>query len=151
MWDRCWDGVNLDSVDHKTHVAYPTGADCPASHPVQLPQIFIETIWDTGFFPQSMWPLDGSQPFVFSQGDPTGYGHHADYVFGWKGDVLQKAMDARCDVYDASPAPLVFPATDCPQLKSQEVGIANTCIQKQLAQEELDDCEFDDVLCDEFG
>jgi hypothetical protein len=40
----CWDGVNLDAPDHRSHMAYPvgetgspTGMGCPASHPVQLP------------------------------------------------------------------------------------------------------------------
>lgn len=74
--------------------------------------------------------------------DRTGFGHHADYVFGWKGDALQNAMDARCDVYDASPDPLVFPASGCPQLKSQDQFIANQCSQKQIAQEDIDDCKL---------
>lgn len=71
----------------------------------------------------------------------TGFGHHADYVFGWKGDALQKAMDARCDVYDASPDPLVFPASGCPQLRTQDVAVANQCNQQQTAPEDLDACK----------
>lgn len=51
-------------------------------------------------------------------------------------------MDARCDVYDASPDPLVFPASGCPQLKTQDVAVANQCKQKQIAGEELDECEL---------
>ncbi|KAI0885137.1 uncharacterized protein GGS22DRAFT_162871 [Annulohypoxylon maeteangense] len=41
----CWDGVNVDSPDHKSHVAYPetgtfeSSGPCPASHPVKLPQV----------------------------------------------------------------------------------------------------------------
>jgi hypothetical protein len=48
----CWDGKNTDSVDHKSHVAYPssgsfdTSGSCPASHPVQLPQVMYEVMWD---------------------------------------------------------------------------------------------------------
>jgi len=43
----CWDGKNLDSPNHKSHVAYPDGAydrgaECPASHPVNIPQIVME-------------------------------------------------------------------------------------------------------------
>ncbi|KAG9234742.1 hypothetical protein BJ875DRAFT_375744 [Amylocarpus encephaloides] len=141
FFPTCWDGVNLDSPDHKTHVAYPVQGvfgNCPKSHPVEIPQVFIETIWDTGKFDQSLWPDDGSQPFVFSQGDPTGFGHHADYVFGWKGDSLQKAMDARCDVFDARPDPIIHPASECPQLRTQEQAVANECSKRQTAQEDID-------------
>src|SRR5699024_2702271 len=36
----CWDGVHLDSADHKSHMAYAAGnGACPTSHPVSLPQI----------------------------------------------------------------------------------------------------------------
>jgi hypothetical protein len=81
----CWDGVNLDSEDHMSHVAYPasgtfeSGGPCPASHPVRIPQLFYEVIWDTRQFnDRSLWPEDGSQPFVWSYGDFTGYGTHGD-------------------------------------------------------------------------
>lgn len=49
----CWDGQNLDSPDHKSHVAYPVtgpqtftgtsvGGDCPSTHPVKIPQLMLE-------------------------------------------------------------------------------------------------------------
>jgi hypothetical protein len=51
----CWDGKNLDSPNHQSHVAYgigsktndvgPTG-DCPSTHPVILPQVMYEVMWD---------------------------------------------------------------------------------------------------------
>jgi Domain of unknown function (DUF1996) len=75
----CWDGKNLDSPDHASHVKYsratgktpndPSGG-CPASHPVRIPQLMLETVWDTRQFnDKSLWPQDGSQPFVWSFGD----------------------------------------------------------------------------------
>ncbi|HLB51580.1 hypothetical protein A3F07_01610 [candidate division WWE3 bacterium RIFCSPHIGHO2_12_FULL_38_15] len=36
---NCWDGVNLDSTDHKSHMAYPIEGNCPATHPVAIPRI----------------------------------------------------------------------------------------------------------------
>lgn len=53
----CWDGVNLDSPDHMSHLAYAVGAKandvgptgkCPASHPVVIPQVMYEVMWDVG-------------------------------------------------------------------------------------------------------
>lgn len=60
-----------------SHVAYPSSGTfessgpCPSTHPVKLPQLFYETVWDTtSFNEKSLWPADGSQPFVWSYGDP---------------------------------------------------------------------------------
>lgn len=55
----------------------------------------------------------------------TGYGNHGDYVFGWKGDALQKAMDTNCNI-------------NCPQLKTQSIAAANKCSQQQKVKEDVD-------------
>ncbi|KAL1856295.1 hypothetical protein VTK73DRAFT_8407 [Phialemonium thermophilum] len=72
----CWDGKNLDSPDHMSHMSYPASGTfesegpCPATHPVRTPQLMYETIWDTRpFNDPNEWPEDGSQPFVWSMGD----------------------------------------------------------------------------------
>ena len=148
----CWDGVNLDSPDHMQHVSYPeTGTfensgKCPSTHPVKLPQLMFEVIWDTaGFNDKAEWPADGSQPFTFSQGDATGYGQHGDCksselvmngsgiltsiftdVFGWEGDSLQKAMASSC-----------FGA-NCNVLKSQSFAEANKCAIRKTVDEDVD-------------
>ncbi|KAF4633041.1 hypothetical protein G7Y89_g5087 [Cudoniella acicularis] len=134
---NCWDGVNLDTPNHQDHVAYPTtgpanflslGGSCPSTHPVRIPQIMLEVVWDTTpFNNKADWPTDGSQPFVLSTGDPTGLGQHADYVFGWKGDSLQKAMDtAGCM------------GASCASLKTQAITDAKKCGVKKLVNENED-------------
>lgn len=132
---QCWDGVNLDSPDHESHVAHPTigtagpegsfmfGTDCPASHPVRIPLLFTETVWDTKpFNDPELWPEDGSQPLVWSMGDPTGYGHHADYVFGWEGDSLTRAMESqRC---------MTSLPRNCDELTNLSDAEINSCTQR---------------------
>jgi hypothetical protein len=75
----CWDGKNLDSPDHQSHMystvkgGFREAGPCPASHPVRMPQLAYETMWNTTAF-KDMWPKDGSQPFVWSYSDSKGYG-----------------------------------------------------------------------------
>jgi hypothetical protein len=109
IFPTCWDGKNLDSEDHQSHVAYGQGSGatgggaCPTSHPVKLPQIMYELMWDVkAFADQSMWPTDGSPPFTYSMG-LGGSAAHGDYMFGWQGDSLQKAMDNGCNLNQACP------------------------------------------------
>ena len=37
----CWNGVDLDSANHKSHMAYPIADECPAGYPVPVPMIEI--------------------------------------------------------------------------------------------------------------
>jgi hypothetical protein len=91
----------------------------------------LKVVWDTtGFNNKAEWPADGSQPFVLSTGDNTGYGQHGDYVFGWKGDALQRAMDDNgC-----------FSAT-CGNQKSQDNAAAAKCTIPKTVKEDVDGCE----------
>ncbi|KAI0207010.1 WSC domain-containing protein [Astrocystis sublimbata] len=90
----CWDGKNLDSPDHKSHMAYPSGIDngvCPKSHPRRFITLFYEVNWQVDEF-KDMWYGD-KQPFVFSTGDSEGYGYHSDFLNGWDIPTLQKAIN----------------------------------------------------------
>ncbi|KAI5116298.1 hypothetical protein M0805_003653 [Coniferiporia weirii] len=89
----CWDGHNIDSEDHQSHMAYPVGGqpdlgDCPSDHPIKLITLFHEWIFDVGKFEFT----SGEKNWVFSFGDELGYGFHADFVNGWNQDVLEAAI-----------------------------------------------------------
>ncbi|EJT71718.1 hypothetical protein GGTG_10972 [Gaeumannomyces tritici R3-111a-1] len=133
----CWDGKNLDSRDHHLHMvstageAFAVPRPCPASHPVRMPQLALEAMWDTApFNDRSLWPEDGGQPFVWSHDDRLGYGTHADYVFGWQGDALQRAMDSPCmfRACGAAGGPLTI----------QRRGAKNECNVKSTVTEQID-------------
>jgi hypothetical protein len=134
----CWDGKNLDSPDHQSHMyntaneAFQPAGPCPATHPVRMPQVAYETLWDTTQF-NSMWDGNTPNPFVLSFAtDNKGYGTHADYLFGWKGDALQRAMDSSC----------MFQACENGKpLKSQKVAAMNKCSVKDLVNENIDGCK----------
>ncbi|QIW95716.1 hypothetical protein AMS68_001234 [Peltaster fructicola] len=80
----CWDGVNLDSADHQSHVSYPDpalggdtqGGMCPKSHPHAMINIGAEFGWSTK-------GVSSPNTLVWAQGDTTGYGFHGDFMMGW--------------------------------------------------------------------
>ena len=84
-------GKDLYKADN-SHVAYLSDIDngiCPPTHPHILPHLFLETNYAVAQVPDQQ---PGGQ-FVFSQGDPTGYGFHGDFQNGWQIDVLQEAIN----------------------------------------------------------
>ncbi|KZW02975.1 hypothetical protein EXIGLDRAFT_636604 [Exidia glandulosa HHB12029] len=92
---NCWDGKNLDTKDHKSHVAYMSIMDngkCPDTHPVPFISMFYEQTWDTGDFDARWDPATDKWPFVWSHGDPTGFGYHGDFIMGWDVQTLQSAI-----------------------------------------------------------
>ncbi|KAJ4368749.1 hypothetical protein N0V83_005831 [Neocucurbitaria cava] len=132
----CWDGKNLDSPDHMSHLSYPASGTfesqgpCPSSHPVRVPQVMYEVIYETAQFNDpSIWPEDGSQPFVYSFGDATGYGNHGDYIFGWKDDALQKIMDEECYV-------------NCKSMRTQSIDQMNSCSVGRKVVEDIGDSDW---------
>ena len=91
---QCWDGVNLDSPDHRSHMSYPVGGACPATHPVAIPEITesaLYTVTDAAAIKR--WRLSSD---TYDKSIPAGYSAHADWFNGWKPDVM-KTWVTNCD------------------------------------------------------
>lgn len=97
FFQQCWDGVNLDSPDHQSHVAYEDfNTGCPSTHPVVLPQIQYNIAW-------SIKSLGGvanipnlrlsSDNYPLSQ--PGGLSGHGDWVNGWNPTIMNMIV-SRC-------------------------------------------------------
>ena len=92
---QCWDGYNLDSADHRSHMKYQGshagGEACPSSHPYHLGRLTLTVKWDieVGDSP-SLWrfssDMDGREP---------GASLHADWFGAWEDSVL-KAWHDNC-------------------------------------------------------
>lgn len=83
---QCWDGVNLDSPDHKSHMAETTGSGCPSTHPVAIPKIDYEihyAVTNT----MAKWRLSSDN---YASTSPGGYSGHGDYWMGWDVDTMNK-------------------------------------------------------------
>lgn len=86
---QCWDGVNLDSPDHRSHMAYATtGRGCPASHPVPIPEISYNVSFIVPPEGTSSWRLSSD-----AYEGPAGYSMHADWWDGWRPDVVQDIIN----------------------------------------------------------
>jgi hypothetical protein len=77
----CWDGRNLDSANHKSHVAYPEGGRCPAGYPVAVPAISLIYRYPT---------LGGANVSLASGGV---YSAHGDFFNAWNEEALQHLVD----------------------------------------------------------
>jgi hypothetical protein len=79
---ECWDGEHLDSSDHRAHMTFDQGGQCPASHPVRVPaltEVFRYPV-SVGGFHLSSGPMS------------TG---HADFWNTWQQNGLEDLVD-RC-------------------------------------------------------
>jgi hypothetical protein len=99
---------------------------CPSSHPIRVPQVTYEAVWDTTKF-NCLWTSGSPNPFVWSFEGISGYGTHADYMFGWKGDGLQRAMNKSECFYDG-----------CGSITKQDMSVANKCTVKDMVGENID-------------
>lgn len=95
---QCWDGKNLDSADHASHMAYAQGG-CPTSHPIAIPAITFNVLYAQ--------PSGGTAGYrlasdMYSTALPGGLSAHGDWWNGWDPAIAETFVE-RC----------VQPALDC--------------------------------------
>ena len=74
----CWDGLNLDSADHKAHMVWPVKGSCPADHPVALPMLEIKV----------GYKLPGGITTGLRYSSGASYSFHYDFLNAWQPDRL---------------------------------------------------------------
>ncbi len=78
----CWDGVNTDSADHRSHMANSSGGLCPAGHPVHVPQLTFAIVY----------PISGEgHDLTLASGGI--HGLHSDFINSWHQPALQQEIE----------------------------------------------------------
>jgi Domain of unknown function (DUF1996) len=89
---QCWDGKHLDSSDHKRHMAYPVDGQCPDTHPVAIPAITMNVIYDAPPGGSAGWRLSSD---MYDDTLPGGMSAHADWFDGWEPEIAETFVE-RC-------------------------------------------------------
>jgi hypothetical protein len=89
-YPNCWDGVNLDSPNHRSHMAYSEGDACPTSHPVHLPDLAFNIHYPvTALDDVSRWRLSSD---MYAEPAPGGYSMHGDVMMGWVPEIMEQMV-----------------------------------------------------------
>ncbi len=80
----CWDGKNLDSANHRDHMAYPVHGGCPSDHPVPVPMLEFKIPYN----------VNGTNMQLALASGP-GYTFHEDFFAAWD-PAQQSTLVDRC-------------------------------------------------------
>lgn len=105
FFPSCWDGENLDSDDHKSHLTYPTvtsgfpnGTFCPATHPVPIIRVSFHYAW--GVTPEFYDPVErtskgwriASDMYDVNETNKGGMSLHGDWFNAWHPEALEAIL-----------------------------------------------------------
>jgi hypothetical protein len=79
----CWDGRNLDSPDHRSHVARSQAGQCPPTHPVLMTELQVSIVW----------PVTGEDAASASLSSGSVHGAHGDFLNGWDPKALEHHVE----------------------------------------------------------
>ncbi|MGP3979620.1 DUF1996 domain-containing protein [Streptomyces sp. KR80] len=89
----CWDGKNLDSPDHVSHVAYSSKGKCPATFPVVIPMLQLLL----------KYPVSAGRTATLSSGGT--YSMHGDFFNAWDEKELAALVDKCLNAHIDCPRP----------------------------------------------
>jgi hypothetical protein len=78
---QCWNGRDLDSADHKSHMAYPVNNACPSTHPVHVPKLRQVL----------RYPANGN-PARFRLSSGAGFTMHGDFFNAWPEAEMERRV-----------------------------------------------------------
>ncbi|MCK2244685.1 MULTISPECIES: DUF1996 domain-containing protein [unclassified Crossiella] len=78
---QCWNGRDLDSPNHASHLAYPVAGGCPSSHPVSVPKLRMVL----------RYPVTGPTGGLRLSSGP-GYTMHGDFFNVWPAAELDRRV-----------------------------------------------------------
>ena len=81
VFPECWDGKNLDSADHKSHVSYATRGTCKAGT-IPLAQLELRIVYPRQSTVSGLALASGSISSM-----------HADFMNGWKQRGFENKVD----------------------------------------------------------
>lgn len=105
VFPDCWNGKDLDSPDHQSHMAYScrhgeceltngtigkTANVCPITHPVRIPQVTINANFDK-LNPSHAYRLSSDN---YDSKYAGGYSLHADWMNGWDETIMKRIIDS---------------------------------------------------------
>jgi hypothetical protein len=81
VFPNCWDGVSLDSSDHRSHMAFGSSRKgCPSTHPISLPRLALNVRFAT----------KDARGAVLSSGEP--WTAHGDFWNTWDQVALERLV-----------------------------------------------------------
>jgi hypothetical protein len=91
----CWNGRDLDSADHRSHMAYGTGGGgwvtrqggCPATHPHHVPEFTLTATFISDGNTQNWYASSDRMPGMPVQ--PNGSPYHADWFGAWENSIQE--------------------------------------------------------------
>jgi hypothetical protein len=87
QFPQCWNGKDLDSTDHKSHMSYPVNGACPSTHPVAIPEISFNVYYEVpAGTKSSSWRLASD---MYDSKLPGGYSAHGDWMEGWDRQIAE--------------------------------------------------------------